>query len=204
MNRKVIVIFVLTIGALVLLYLYSFGPLSYKRTASQVNPASLKPATAGNVTINNKNLALSAYHNRDKKENYYAVKLPQDWQVKPGDKPGGYSLNFNGGTGTVELMDVPDNTTLELYVLSQEEPRLKKTVTDYSRVSYQKTTVNGSEAYQLVYRSKQGQDNSQTLRTYISGQDECSVITLTARQIDFDSSQTLFFSIINSFLWENK
>ena len=204
MNKKVIAIFLLTIGALGVLYLYSFGPLSYKRTAAQLDPASLKPATAGNVTINNKNLALSAYHNRDKKENYYAVKLPQDWQVKPGDKAGGYSLNFNGGSGTVELMDVPDNTTLELYVLSQEEPRLKKTVSDYSRVSYQKTTVNGSEAYQLVYRSKQGQDDSQTLRTYISGQDECGVITLTAKQTDFGNSQILFSSIVNSFQWENK
>ena len=56
MNKKVIAILLLTIGALVVLYLYSFGPLSYKRTAAQVNPASLKPATAGNVTINNKNV----------------------------------------------------------------------------------------------------------------------------------------------------
>src|SRR3977135_3135775 len=126
MNKKVIAILLLTIGALIVLYLYSFGPLSYKRTAAQVDPASLKPATAGNVTINNKNVGLSAYHNRDTKENYYTVKFPQDWQVKTGDKAGGYSFNFNGGGGTVELMDVPDNTTLELYVLSQEEPRLKK------------------------------------------------------------------------------
>lgn len=203
MNKKVIVILVLTIGALVVLYLYSFGPLSYKRTAAQLNPASLTPATAGNVTINNKNVALSAYRNRDKKENYYTVKFPQDWQVKT-DKPGGYSLNFNGGSGTVELMDVPDNTTLELYVLSQEEPRLKKTVADYSRVSYQKTTVNGSEAYQLVYRSKQEQDDYQTLRTYITGQDESGVITLSAKQSDFDNLKPLFSSVLDSFQWENK
>jgi hypothetical protein len=204
MNKKVIVIFLLTISALVVLYLYSFGPLSYKRTAGQVNPSSLKPATAGNVTINNKSLSLSSYHNRDKKENYYAVKFPQDWQVKTGDKPGGYSLNFNGSAGTVELMDVPDNTTLELYVLSQEEPRLKKATTDYSRVGYQKTTVNGAEAYQLIYRSKQGQDDFQTLRTYITGQDESGVMTLSAKQSDFDSLKPLFSSVVDSFQWENK
>jgi hypothetical protein len=106
--------------------------------------------------------------------------------VKPGDKSGGYSLNLNGGSGTVELMDVPDNTTFELYVLSQEEPRLKKASTDYSRVGYQKTTVNGAEAYQLIYRTKQGQDDYQTLRTYITGQDESGVLTLSTKQSDFD------------------
>ncbi len=204
MNKKVIAILALTIIALVILYLYSFGPLSYKRTAAQMNPASTKPASTENVTVNNKNLAFNAFHNKDKKENYYTVKLPQDWQVKPGDKPGGYFLNFNGGSGTVELMDVPDNTTLELYTLSQEEPRLKKAVTDYSRVGYQKTTVNGSEAYQLAYRSKQGQDDYQTLRTYITGQDESGVITLSAKQSDFDNLKPLFSSVLDSFRWENK
>ncbi len=204
MNKKVIAIFLLTISALVVLYLYSFGPLSYKRTAGQVDPSSLKPATAGNVTINNKSLALSAYHNRDKKENYYTFKLPQDWQVKTGDKPGGYSFTFNGGSGTAELMDVPDNTTLELYVLSQEEPRLKKSNSDYSRVGYQKTTVNGTEAYQLIYRTKQGQDDYQSLRTYLTGQDESGVITLSVKQSDFDNLKSLFSSVVDSFQWENK
>ena len=204
MNKKVIAILLLTIGALIVLYLYSFGPLSYKRTAAQVDPASLKPATAGNVTVNNKNVALSGYHNRDTKENYYTVKFPQDWQVKTGDKAGGYSLNFNGGGGTVELMDVPDNTTLELYVLSQEEPRLKKATTDYSRVGYQKTTVNGAEAYQLIYRTKQGQDDYQTLRIYVTGQDASGVITLSAKQSDFANFKSLFSSVVDSFQWENK
>ena len=36
MNKKIIAIFLLTIGALIVLYLYSFGPLSYKRTAYEL------------------------------------------------------------------------------------------------------------------------------------------------------------------------
>jgi hypothetical protein len=101
-------------------------------------------------------------------------------------------------------MDVPDNTTLELYVLSREEPRLKKSQAHYERVDYRKETLHGQEAHQLVYQSKNGEEINQTFATYIAGSDEAIVISLTARPRQWDSLRGLFESVANSFRWESK
>jgi hypothetical protein len=229
MNQKVIVVFVLTIIALIVLYLYSFGPLAGTRSYVRANPSSLKPAASEQVTVNSeqpivpsaganqtmvaspapatpgkKDVAFNVYQNKDKKENFYAVSIPQEWQVHAGSKAGGYVLTFSGGNGSIQLMDVPDNTTLELYVLSREEPRLKKSQAHYERVDYRKETLHGQEAHQLVYQSKNGEEINQTFATYIVGSDEALVISLTARPGQWDSLRGLFESVANSFRWESK
>jgi hypothetical protein len=234
MNWKVATVFVLTIAALIVLYLYSFGPLSEKRNQAKANPVSVKPTSSEQVTIPlqstpapspsgstiasavqptvsamstataQNEIAFGVYHNKDKKENFYTIKLPSDWRVRGGGKPGSYALTFNGGSGSVELMDVPDNTTLELYVLSREEPRLKKSRAGYSRIDYRKETSRAREGYELVYESKNGEIVSRTLAVYVAGPDEAIAINFTAAPADFENLRGLFASIVNSFQWESK
>ena len=62
MNKKVILIFTLTLLALIYLYLSSFGPLAQNRIANTQNPVSLKPVQQKTYNI---------FHNKDLKENYY-------------------------------------------------------------------------------------------------------------------------------------
>ncbi len=204
MNKKVIVILCLTIVALTTLYLYSFGPLAGTRTAQNFNPASLQPAQTQKLPVGTKEQVFNTYHNKDLKENFYTIQLPQDWKTLAGKNPGSYSASNALGTATVELMDVPDNSTLELFVLSRDEPKLKNSLTGYNRTDYKKITVNGSEAYQLTYTTQTNSEIDQTIRTYISGTDHATLITLVAKQANFASVQPLFTSIINSFSWENK
>jgi hypothetical protein len=144
---------------------------------------------------------VNAYHNRDLAENFYTIQFPQAWQLGP-NQPGGYVFTFTGGNAKVETMDVPDNSTLELFVLSQDEPKLKNSLTGYKRVNYQKMQINGNGAYQLTYTNTQNGATYQTIRTYITGADKAGVITLTS---DINQNTTLtpiFTSIINSFNWE--
>ncbi len=202
MNKKVIAVFVFTLVTLGALWIYSFGPLSGAGTI-QVNPASLK-TTPQQTVVAEKNTTFNVYHNRDLAENFYTVKFPQTWQLQPKSPAGSYQFSFNSGTGSAELQDVADNTTPELFVLSQQEPGFKKTVAGYSRINYQKISVNGNDAYQLTYRSTANGMDYETVKTYISGQDHAAVITLTAPQNSFTSLQPLFASILNSFQWENK
>jgi len=204
MNNKVIIIFILTFIALIVLFLYSFGPLSGKRNVHSVNPVSMKPTPAQPVTLDNKPQVFNAYHNKDSQENYYTVKFPADWQVEAGKKPGGYALHYSSTSGTAELMDVPDNSTLELYILSQDEPNLKKTLTVYNRIDYAKSTINNIETYQLVYTTTINNEIYQTMRTYFTGADQAAVITLSTPQADYDRLKETFTTIINSFQWENK
>jgi len=203
MNKKIIFIFVLTIIALVVLYLYSFGPLAGKRIANKSNPESLRPTLTEKVLVNNATQPFNDYHNKDLKENYYTIKFPQDWQIQAGKSPGSYFSSLPNGDRTVELMDVPDNTTLELYVLSQDEPNLKNSLKGYQRIDYQNISVNNNDAYQLIYTSEINGETFQTVRAYISGQDHAAVITFSSKQQNYKDMQSLFSSIINSFKWEN-
>jgi hypothetical protein len=194
-NKKVIAVTIVAVVALVVLYLYSFGPLAGRRHAARPKPESLKPA-AGAVQ------GTTAYHNRDAHENYFGITVPKAWQVKAGDKPGSYAFSFGAGAGSVELMDVPDNSTLELYILSQEEPRLKAAVPGYARSDYRKQTIGGVEAFRLAYQGTTGGSESENIREYFTGQDMAGVMTFTTPRAD-SSFGTAIDSVIADFRWEN-
>ncbi len=202
MNKKVVIILFLTLLALIGLAIYSFG--ANNRLSPKPNPVSLNPVNTEKVTVRNQNITFTSYSNKDIAQNYYTVKLPQDWKVQAGKDAGSYEMTFNGGSGTIQLTDVADNTTLELMILSQEEPNLKKSVSDYKRIDYQKLTINGNEAYQLTYQGKTGQTDSQTIQTYITGPDKAGIITLTVPQSSFSTYQSMFSSIIQNFQWDSK
>jgi hypothetical protein len=203
MNKPVMAVLVLTIIAVGLLTLYSFGPLAQHRTHTRLNPASLEPSVGGAASAS-ADTARAAYHSQDVRENYYTVSFPRTWQIQAGATPGSYAASFGEGTCTIELMDVPDNTTLELYVLSQEEPRLKKATTAYRRVEYRKLEVGGSEAYQLTYSIKVDQIERETSRTYIAGPDMAAVVTFAASPGGSVADQPAFSTILTSFRWENR
>ena len=217
MNKTVVAILTLTVVALVGLILISFGPLANMRKAAQRNPASLQPTQSSTGTPQGQQPAQTSqpaqpaqtpepapntYHNVDSRENFYTVTVPGDWQVTAGSSTGSYDLRFPKGKGTVALMDVPDNTTLELYLLSRVEPDLKRTVANYARLDYQKLTLKGNEAYELVYSG--GAVPTKTAAVYVAGQDQAGVITLDAGPTDFDGLKPVFDNLINSFGWENR
>jgi hypothetical protein len=198
MNNKITVIAVLTLVAFAALSFYTYGPGSKGHTTATVNPASLKPAPIADTSTAS---VMSAYHNRDFAENYYTIQFPQTWTLEP-NQPGGYDFKFAGGNAKVETMDVPDNSTLELYVLSQDEPKLKVAIIGYKRVNYQKMQINGSDAFQLTYTSAQNGAANQTIRTYITGADKAGVITLMSDATQVQALAPTFASVLNSFRWE--
>jgi hypothetical protein len=203
MNKKVIFIIILAVIALIVLTLSSFGPLANKRNSGAINPISQKPQSQEQVPINNQTVQFNSYHNRDMKENYYSISLPQSWQIQSGLKAGSYSFIFPDGKGTVELLDVPDNTTLELYILSQQEPKLRKALPGYSRTNYKKLVVKNYEAYELSFTSLDNGQNISTIKTYIAGQDNAIVIALNIKQEESAKLSQIYMTIVNSFSWEN-
>lgn len=203
MNKLVIVVLVVTVAALVWLGLISFGPLAKSRTQAHRNPSSVRPSTTTNVSAKPGGVEYNAFHNRDLRENYYTIQFPKDWTVQAGKSVGSYAMTFPGGNGTAELMDVPDNSTLELFVLSQEVPRLKKELTTYHQVNYEKTTLDGHEAHRFTYQTGTAGQLQQSSRTYIAGADHGVVITLTSAATDTALAR-LFTMVEKSFHWETK
>jgi len=203
MNWRVIVVGVLTAVAIAVLYLFTFGPLGARLAGRKANPASLKPSPVAQPAADTASPVMNRYRNRDAKENYYSVMLPADWSVTAGKNPGSYSLTFPQGLGSVELHDVPDNTTLELFILSQEEPKLRNSVPGYERREYRKDTIGGSPAYHLTYLSLSSGDTLRSERVYITGQDQAGLITFTVRKALSDSVKRRLALITSSFAWEN-
>jgi hypothetical protein len=201
-NKKVITIAVLTVVALIALTMYSFGPLAGQRKAAGRAASSLHPVLPPPAMKPDAIAAAATFHNVDAAENHYAVDLPQQWNVGPGKDPGGYAVSVPGGSGDVRLMDVPDNSTLELFVLSQEEPRIKKAAGGYRRLSYDKLSLNGSDAYRLTYESGTDGTKSTTVTTYVVGPDRAAVITFSAPSQSFGTLRTAFETAIASFRWE--
>ena len=203
MNKVVISIFAFALLALGGLTAYTFSPLSKKNVVPQVNPVSLVP-TENNIPINSTSSAvLEVYHNRDMAENYYTVSVPKNWKLEPNKPAGSYTFLFPNGTCTAELMDVPDNSTLELYILSQDESALKHSLSHYSRTNYQKISIDGNEIYQLTYTSITSRILSKTVRAYISGQDRAGLLTCSSAQDTFTQYSSVFDAVIKSFKWEN-
>lgn len=179
-------------------YLYSFGPLAFRTRAVKPNPQSIRPTAAPAAEP-----GVNEYHNRDAKENYYGIAVPKTWPVAAGATPGSYAFAFDSVTAAVELMDVPDNTTLQLFVLSREEPRLKKTVPGYERKSYEKTTVSGNEAHDLRYLSTVNDVKHLNARVYVSGQDMSGVVSVTAPAPESLALAQTLNAITAGFKWEN-
>ncbi|MCX5642423.1 MAG: hypothetical protein NTY10_04240 [Candidatus Omnitrophica bacterium] len=204
MNKKIVIFILFTIVALVVLALFSFGPLAGKRKSAAINPVSQKPQGAEPIPINNQPVQFNDYINKDIKENYYAFTVPRDWQVRSGQNAGSYVLTFPEGNGTIELLDVPDNSTLELFILSQREPLLKKSLGDYVRKDYKKLTVNNNEAYELTFNSTDHGQFLTTSKTYIAGLDNAAVITLNVKRDKFVLVSPVFIAAASSFAWKNK
>ena len=203
MNGKVIFVLVLTVAALVILSLFSFGPLSNTVRKAVINPVSSQPAPSTPVVVNNTEVTMNAFHNKDVRENYYTFSAPSDWQVQSGTSPGSYTFTFSGGSGSIEQIDVPDNSTLELFILSQQEPKLKSTIPGYTRTDYKKLAINGNEAYTLVFDSAEEGGQFKNSRTYIAGPDQAIVITFHTSPDALSALQPFFTQLTESFKWEN-
>ncbi len=202
MNKKVITIGLLAMTALILLTLYTFGPLAGRGGGATVNPVSRQAKTEYKA-MGPGTPVTNTYHNRDIKENFYTLSVPDSWQLES-SPAGAYHFTFSGGEGTVELMDIPDNTTPELLVLSQEEPRFKNVLPGYQRLNYQKLSINGNEAYQLIYQYTDGKKTNTATRTTIVGKDRAGVLSLISEKETAPGLQAIFTSVLNGFKWENQ
>jgi hypothetical protein len=143
-------------------------------------------------------VALRSYSNRDVRENRYSLSIPASWQLTAGTTPGSYALRFDGGSGIVELRDVPDNTTLELFILSQEEPKLKRSTPGYERTGYRQLTIHGASAYELRYRGQA----LEVVRTYITGADNAAMLTFTSPGAPSAAALASIDAVCQSFNWE--
>jgi hypothetical protein len=148
------------------------------------------------------NSGLNIFENRDKRENYYSIEFPAEATVVHGDKAGSYVAKIKDDyVFASRLQDIPDDTNVQLYILTHDEPQLRLSLKDYAQVSFQQLTVGQHRAWNLVYTWKNGTSDMESARTYIEGPDEAMVIEFTAPTQAFAKSESLMTSVRESFRW---
>jgi hypothetical protein len=195
MNKKTLAVIIIALFAYILLYMHSFGPLAKSRKLAGFNPASSKPS----MNVSGK----KEFHNKDIKEDYYHIVFPADWNVSKGAAPGSYSFSYKKLSGTAELTDVPDNSTLELFVLSREEPKLEKQLVSYKRLDYVKANNGGDGPYTLTYSFKSNGALTVASKIYIPGSDMGGVITVSFNNYTLAEIKPVTDMLEKSFVWEN-
>ncbi len=191
MDKSRIIILATGVVALIAFSLYTFGSFSTTPKAStKVEPV--------------KNLissTTSTFENHDKPENYYSIQFPSEAKVEHGDRPGSYTAIFRQGISTVELVDIPDNSNIQLYILTQDESTLKSSLQNYSRVSFNEFKVGGNRAWDLTYTWKNATLVMESMKTFVEGPDNAAVITFSGPSREFGQSNSTINSVLESFRW---
>lgn len=228
MDRVRIIILSLAAVVIIGFSLYTFGSYSTSpKAGTKVQPVIISASSpAGVVRNNNKTtqqqqpgypnatlgpfpgtITNSTYENRDKPENYYSIQFPRNALVEHGKNPGSYTTRLPSSTSTfsVGLVDIPDTSNVQLYMLTQEEPSLKSSLQHYKLIKSNQFTIGGNRAWDLIYTWENSTIPMKSVKTFVEGSDNAAVITVSASAPEFTkNSDFLVNQVVQSFRWLGK
>jgi hypothetical protein len=221
-------IIILSLSAVVIIgfSLYSFGSYSTSpKAGTKIQPVRMSASAPAGVV--NKRLlqqqqenpnstlsqfpttaaAMNTYENRDKPENYYSIQFPSNAVVEHGKDPGSYVIKLPSNTATfsVGLLDVPDTSNVQLYMLTQEEPSLKSSLQHYKLIKSNQFTIGGNRAWDLIYTWENSTVPMESVKTFVEGSDNAAVLTDSASAPEFIKNSDVFANqVLQSFRWLGK
>ncbi len=153
--------------------------------------------------------SFNVYENRDMPQDYYTIKFPSDFNVVHGNKPGIYDAKLADGTSfyLVNLVEIPDTTNTQLYVLTQEIPHLKSTLQDFKKISITEGNLqknnnnNGYAVWNLIYTWKNSTQQMESIESFVEGSDRSAIISFSAPVQQFERNNSTISSVIGSFQW---
>ena len=216
-------VLVITVGTIIIIlfavYSYSGPNVVSQKTGTTVKPVKITDSTKSitNKETNSSSLNIgidqstpnpkndtkhSKYENKDMPENYYSIIFPSEYVVKHGDKPGSLISDITNAKFTVNLQDVPDDSTLDLYVLTGIEPSLNSSQSHYKRTNLDKINMsNNNKALELSYTWQNSTKPIKSMKIFIEGQDQAAVITFTAPSTEYAKFNSTVHTVLNSFRW---
>ncbi len=210
MNKSRILILVIGVAVVIAFSLYSFNPfLAAPKAGTKIEPAKnlVSLVNPSNNTIQ-QNLPMpsgaskmSVFENHDSAGNYYSIQFPSEANVEHGEKPGSFIARLSQSTLSVELVDIPDNSNVQLHILTQDEPSLKSSLQDYNRVSLNQIKIGDTRSWNLVYMWKNGTSGMESMKTFVEGSDNAALITFSGPSQEFGQSNSTINSVMESFRW---
>lgn len=210
MDKSRILILAIGVAVLIAFSLYSFSSyLAAPKAGTKIEPAKnlVSIVNPSNNTIQ-QNLPMpsgaskmNVFENRDSAGNYYSIQFPSEANVEHGEKPGSFIARLSQSTFSVELVDIPDNSNVQLHILTQDEPSLKSSLQDYNRISLNQIKIGDARSWNLVYMWKNATSEMESMKTFVVGADNAALITFSGPSHDFGQSNSTINSVMESFHW---
>ena len=207
MNKSRLLLASIGVTALVAFTLYTFGSSPLPKAGTRVEPVASSISANNNASVRQnsvKPVSMNLFDNKDMPENYYSIQFPTNFKVVHGDKQGTLIARMQQGIVSSQLMDVPDNSNLQNYVMTQVEPSLASSLQGYTRINLSQITVAGNNALDLTYSWKNSTSEMESVKTFIEGPDHAMVITSSWTKNEFNQSVPITNSIVDSFQWLRK
>ena len=220
---------VITIGALTIITfsLYNFGYYlspSIPQSGAKVNPVKSESDTGtikngttdsppqnqiqtGNIFTSSNmasSIKMATYENREKPENFYSIQFPNSIRVVHGKEPAEYLGKSLQGTFSVELIDIPDDSNVELFILTNIKPSLESSLDSFKQINFSPLSIDGHRAWELAYTWKNNTTPMTSLKTIVEGADEANAITYSGELKQFINqglNSTLIQPVLKSFHW---
>jgi hypothetical protein len=162
---------------------------------------------SSNPSSSSLSVPMSLFENREKIENFYSIQFPSSSTVLHGNESGSYVAKFSKGNFSVGLIDIPDNSNVQLYVLTQVKPSLKSSIKDFNLGGIKQLTLNGHRAWEIIYTWKNMTRNMESIKTFVEGMDNAATITFSwpkQQSTDQIINSTIIGPVLTSFHWTTK
>jgi len=176
---------------------FQLAPL-YHQISFRYNPVSLIVDNTSDPQSSS--MIMNIFANKDLPENYYSVSFPQTAIVTHGKNPGSLVTKFHNVTSSIDLQDIPDDTNVNLYMLTVAKPNLKM-LPDYKELSSNQIKIDNNRAYDIKYTWINSSEKLESLKTFVEGKDQAAVVTFSGPVRDFDNNNSTLGSVLNSFKW---
>ena len=139
----------------------SFDSVTNSRTAEQTsNSAQVQKTGSGTRDIISNLPSSSKYKNWPLMKivknlrTFYSIQFPTDMIVTHGNRPGSVVAESPQGVFSVDLVDIPDDSNVELYLLTNIKPSLESALQNFSQIKFSSTSVGDNRAWELAYTWK--------------------------------------------------
>ena len=164
-----------------------------------IGSVNLIPKLPPNVDVK-----MATYESREKPENFYSIQFPAYMNVKHGKQPGSLIAKSQQAFFSADLVDIPDDSNVELYLLTKVKPSLESSLRNFTEMRFSSTAVGADRAWQLAYTWKNSTSLMESIKTFVEGQDEAMAITYTGNHrqlVDKNVNLTLIQPVLQSFHW---
>jgi len=188
---------------------YSPGPKAGTQIAPDTSTSPITNAGIKNASIlspqSTNGFQMSSFENKDKQENYYSIEFPSVSTVVHGKDLGSLEAKLPQGiVASTGLVDIPDTSDVQNFILTQVEPSLKSSLANYQRISIDQSSIGERKSWTLTYTwdNKTTQENMKTVKTFIGGQDNTAEIEFSATSKNLaDGYNSIILLVTKSFQW---